>query len=61
MIDERIVDRRASESADDREGQRGDLLRDHEAEARRNLADELQEDGRASLMIRTQRRSVRLP
>jgi hypothetical protein len=47
MIDECIVDCGAAESADDWKGLCCNLLRDNESEARRNLGDELQKDGRS--------------
>jgi hypothetical protein len=47
VFDERIVYRRTAESTDDREGLRGHLLRNHQSEARCDLGDELQEDGRS--------------
>ena len=49
MLDERVVHRSAAEGADDREGLRGNLLRDDQSEARSDLSDELQEDRRSFL------------
>src|ERR1700681_2995505 len=47
VLDERIVYRGASKGADDRKRLRGYLLGHHQSEARRDLGDELQEDGRS--------------
>ena len=49
MIDERVVHRRTAERADEGQGLRRNLLRDHQSEACSDLGDELQEDGRPFL------------
>jgi hypothetical protein len=47
MLDKRIIHRSAAEGSEDGKGLRGDLLGDHNSEARRDLADELEKDGSA--------------
>src|SRR6202051_717001 len=49
MLDERVIHRSAAEGADDWEGLRGNLLRDHQSEACSDLSHELQEDRRSFL------------
>ena len=49
MLDERVVHRCATEGADERQGLRGNLLRNHQSEACSDLGDELQQDGRTFL------------
>src|SRR3984885_14055903 len=49
MLDERVIHRSAAEGADDWEGLRGDLLRDHQSEACSDLSHEFQEDRRSFL------------
>jgi hypothetical protein len=49
MLDERVVHRRTAERAEEGEGLRGDLLRDHQSEACSDLGDELQQDRRSFL------------
>ena len=41
MLDERVVHRCATEGADERQGLRGNLLRNHQSEACSDLGDEL--------------------
>ena len=43
MFDERVVHGSASQGADDREGLRGNLLRDYQSEASSDLGNEFQE------------------
>src|SRR6202022_3183542 len=49
MLDERVIHRSAAERADDREGLRGNLLRDYQSEASSDLSYELQQDRRSFL------------
>jgi hypothetical protein len=49
MFDERVIDGRAAEGADDGKGLRGDFLGNHHSEARRDLGDELEKDRSAFL------------
>ena len=46
MLDERVVHRCATEGADEGQGLRGNLLRNHQSEACSDLGDELQQDVR---------------
>ena len=49
MLDERVVHRCATEGADEGQGLRGNLLRNHQSEACSDLGGELQKDGRTFL------------
>src|ERR1700693_6235325 len=49
MLDERVVHRCTAEGADEGQGLRGNLLRDHQSEACSDLSYELQQDGRSFL------------
>ena len=49
VLDERVVHRGTPKGADDRKRLGGDLLRHHQPEARRDLGDELKENGRSLL------------
>src|ERR1700716_65608 len=49
MLDERVVHRCTAEGADEGQGLRGNLLRDHQSEACSDLSHELQEDRRSFL------------
>src|SRR5882757_5134937 len=49
MLDERVVHRCTAEGADERQGLRHNLLRDHQSEVCSDLGDELQQDGRTFL------------
>src|ERR1700733_5099606 len=49
MLDERVIYRSAAEGADDWEGLRDNLLRDHQSEACSDLSHELQKDRRSFL------------
>jgi hypothetical protein len=49
MLDEHVVHRCTAEGADEGQGLRGNLLRDHQSEACSDLGDELQQDGRTLL------------
>src|SRR6202023_3053415 len=49
MLDERVVHRCTAKGADEGQGLRGNLLRDHQSEACSDLGGELQQDGRTFL------------